>query len=56
MIFESQLKSGRGVEDPGSHTEMEVWRKKRGMTQELNRGMWLEMKLGRGQRPSYLEP
>lgn len=46
MIFESQLKAGRGVETPGWPAEMEAWRKKHGMTQELNRDMLLEMRLG----------
>jgi len=52
MILESQLKAGRGVETPGWRREMEVWRKKRGITQELNRVMWLEMRLGSRQEPS----
>lgn len=56
MIFESQLKSWIGVETPGLRTEVEVWRKKCGMTQELNRGMWLEMRLGSGQERSHPKP
>lgn len=44
MIFELQLKAGRGGETPGWRSKMEVWMKKHGMTQGLNRGVWLEMK------------
>lgn len=56
MIFESQLKAGRGAETPGWPTEMEAWRKKRGVTQELSRDMLLEMRLGSRQGPSHLKP
>ena len=35
---------------------MEVRRKKHGRTRELNRGLWLEMRLESRQGPGHLKP
>lgn len=50
------IEGGPGVETPGWGTEMEVWRRKHGRTRELNRGLWLEMRLESRQGPGHLKP